>query len=132
MSNTSHTVILSLTLLVLSGCASYGTWAPTVDPYGDANANRITADTAECQHLAKQASGGTANETLKGTVVGGLFGAAAGAAIGAAVGNPAGGAALGAATGGMGGAAHNGYNAEDQYKRAYTSCLRNRGHNVVN
>ncbi len=131
MSNTSHTVTLSL-LLVLSGCASYGTWTPTVDPYGDANANRITADTAECQHLAKKASGGTANETLKGTVVGGLFGAAAGAAIGAAVGDPASGAALGAAAGGMSGAAHNGYNAEDQYKRAYTSCLRNRGHNVVN
>ncbi|MGH8592783.1 MAG: glycine zipper family protein [Gammaproteobacteria bacterium] len=131
MSNTSHAV-LSVSLLVLSGCASYGTWTPTVDPYGDANANRITADTAECQHLAKQASGGTANETLKGTVVGGLFGAAAGAAIGAAVGDPAAGAALGAAAGGMSGAAHNGYNAEDQYKRAYTSCLRNRGHNVVN
>ncbi|MGH8581109.1 MAG: hypothetical protein ACREVK_13675 [Gammaproteobacteria bacterium] len=80
MSHTSHTVILSLTVLVLSGCASYGAWTPTVDPYGDAN--RITADTAECQQLAKQASGGTANETLKGTVVGGLFGAAAGAALG--------------------------------------------------
>lgn len=131
MSNTSHAV-LSLTLLALSGCASYGAWTPTVDPYGDANANRITADTAECQYLAKQASGGTANETLKGTVVGGLFGAAAGAAIGAAVGDPAAGAALGAATGGMGGAAHSGYGAEDQYKRAYANCLRNRGHTVVN
>jgi hypothetical protein len=54
----------------IAGCASYGNWRPTVDPYNDPNAHRIQQDLAECQQLAKQASGGTFEEAVKGGLVG--------------------------------------------------------------
>ena len=70
--------------------------------------------------------------TAIGAGVGGLIGAAGGAALGAIIGNPGTGAAIGAAAGGIGGGASQGLSAEEQYKRAYTSCMRQRGHNVIN
>jgi len=118
--------------LAVAGCASVTGWTPTVDPYNDPNANRISADTVECKQLASQSSGWTPGETAKGMAVGGLLGAAAGAAIGAAVGDPGTGAAIGAAAGGVGGGAHQGYNAEQTYQSAFRTCMRNRGHNVLN
>lgn len=118
--------------LVLSGCASQSGWSPTVDPYGDPNPHYLQQDMAECQQLARQASGGTATETAKGAAVGGLIGAASGATLGAITGNPGTGAAYGATAGGIGGGARQGFQAEDQYKRAYINCLRHRGHYVVN
>lgn len=119
--------------VILVGCASYGHWTPTVDPYGDPNAFRIQQDMAECRQLALQASGGTTTQTIQGGLVGGAVGAAAGAAIGAAIGGGAGrGAAIGAATGGMGTGVHQGLNAEQQYKYAFVRCMRYRGHNVLN
>lgn len=125
--------LLALTFaLALSGCATQTGWAPTVDPYNDPNANRISQDMAECKQLALHASGGTSSEALKGGAVGGLIGAAAGAAIGAAVGSAGTGAAIGAATGGIGGATQKGYGSEETYQRAYRECMRNRGHNVIN
>lgn len=126
---TTLNVVLVVTL---SGCASQTAWTPMIDPYSDPNANRISADQAECKQLASQTSGGTGMETAKGAAVGGLMGAALGAAIGAAVGDAGTGAALGAAAGGIGGGAHQGMGSEDQYKRAYANCLRRRGHTVVN
>ena len=124
--------IAILSSAVLSGCYSYGGWSPTVDPYNDRNAYRINQDIAECKQLASQASGGTVKETAIGAGVGGLIGAAGGAVVGAFTGNPAAGAAIGAAAGGFGGAAKQGFSSEDQFKRSYSSCMRNRGHNVVN
>lgn len=117
---------------LMTGCYSYGGWQPTVDPYNNPNAYRINQDIAECRQLASQASGGTAKETAIGAGVGGLIGAAGGAVVGAFTGNPAAGAAIGAAAGGFGGAAKQGFSAEDEYKRAYKNCMRNRGQNVVN
>lgn len=117
--------------IVMSGCASQTGWTPTVDPYGSPNAYRLNQDMAECRQLALAASG-TAKETAKGAGVGALLGAASGAAIGAISGNPAAGAAYGAAAGTFGGGTKTGLDAESQYKRAYTNCLRNRGHYVVN
>ncbi len=146
--------------ILLTACATQTGWTPTVDPYSpprdpyyqppqynqtvppagynqpayDPNqelANRYQRDLAECKQLALQSSGGTATETAKGAVVGGLLGAAGGAAIGAITGSPGKGAAIGAAAGGIGGGAKQGIEAEDQYKRAYINCMRNRGHNVV-
>ncbi|PKM10157.1 MAG: hypothetical protein CVV06_12505 [Gammaproteobacteria bacterium HGW-Gammaproteobacteria-10] len=131
MKNSTLTLIFTGALL-LSACASQTGWTPTVDPYGDANAYRINQDMAECQQLASQASGGTATEAAKGLGVGALLGGAAGAAIGAIAGNPGKGAAIGAVAGGFGGGSQQGYNAENQYKRAYSNCMRNRGHYVVN
>lgn len=117
---------------LISGCYSQGGWTPTVDTYNDPNAYRISQDMAECKQLASQASGGTAKETAMGAGVGGLVGAAGGAALGAIIGNPGTGAAIGAAAGGIGGGAKQGLDAENQYKRAYANCMRNRGHRVVN
>ncbi|MFQ5483395.1 MAG: glycine zipper family protein [Nitrospinaceae bacterium] len=117
--------------VLFSGCATQSGYQPTVDPYGDPNADRITIDQIECRDLAKRASGDTVNEAGKGAIVGGLLGAAAGAAIGAAVGSPGRGAAIGAAAGGLGGGAKEGLGAEEAFKRAYQNCMRNRGHNVI-
>ncbi len=119
-------------LALLSACASQTNWAPTVDPYGNPNAHRLNQDLHECRQLAHQASGGTALETAKGAGVGGLLGAAAGAAIGAIAGNPATGAAIGATAGVFGGGSKTGFQAEYDYKRAYSNCLRHRGHYLLN
>ncbi|MEN9596829.1 MAG: hypothetical protein RL236_1263 [Pseudomonadota bacterium] len=118
--------------LLISGCYSSGGWTPTVDSYNDPNARAINQDMNDCEQLANHASGGTAKETAIGAGVGGLIGGAAGAAIGALTGSPASGAAIGAAAGVFGGAAKQGFSAEEEYKRAYSNCIRNRGHRVVN
>lgn len=117
---------------LISGCYSQGGWTPTVDSYNDPNAYRINQDMAECKDLASHASGGTAKETAIGAGVGGLIGAAGGAALGAIAGSPGTGAAIGAAVGGIGGGAKQGFEGEANYKRAYTNCMRNRRHNIVN
>lgn len=117
--------------VLLSACASQTGWTPTVDSYNDPNAFRINQDMAECQQLASQASGGTVKETAIGAGVGGLLGAAGGAVVGAFTGNPGAGAAIGAAAGGFGGAAKQGFSAEDRYKNAYNNCMSGRGHHVV-
>lgn len=121
-------LILSSTL---TGCATYSGWQPTVDTYNDPNAMNLQQDMAECKMLARQA-GSVASESAKGALAGGLLGGAAGAALGAIAGSPGKGAALGAAAGGLGGAAQSGVSGDEQYKRAYMNCLRNRGHKVVN
>jgi len=118
--------------LFLSACATQTGWTPTVDPYRNPNSYRLEQDIYECRQLALQASGNTAAETAKGTAIGGLLGAAAGAAIGAATGDPGKGAAIGAAVGGFGGGAKQGFGTEKSYERAYTNCLRHRGHHVIN
>ncbi len=124
--------LVLVSALVLTGCATQTGWTPTVDPHGDPNAANIERDKMDCSNLAHQASGNTAAETGKGALIGGAIGAASGAAIGAAVGSAGTGAALGAAMGGLGGAAKMGFGAEEDYKKAYTNCMRNRGHNVIN
>ena len=118
-------------LLTLVGCATMGGYKPTVDPYNDEHANRIPQDEEECRQLALQASGGTAKEAAVGGAVGGLLGAATGAAVGAAAGSPGTGAAVGAAAGGLGGGTYKGLSAEERFKRAFQTCMKNRGHHVI-
>ena len=122
---------LSLSTLLLTACASQTGWQPTVDTFNDPNAYRLNQDMAECQELAKHASGGTVKETLVGAGGGGRMGAAAGAVGGAIAGNAGTGAAIGAAIGGLGGAAKQGLTAEDKYKHAYNNCMSGRGHRVI-
>lgn len=118
--------------LMLSACYTQGGYQPTVDTYNDPNAYRLNQDAAECKQLAQQAAGGsTAKETAIGAGVGGLVGAAGGAVVGAFTGNPGMGAAIGAAAGGLGGAAKQGFSAEDKFRNAYNQCMSNRGHNVI-
>jgi len=130
MYKTISAIVISA--VVMTGCASQSGWSPTVDPYGDPNAANIDRDKVECRQLAKSASGDTATETGKGALIGGAIGAAAGAAIGAAVGSPGTGAMVGAAAGGFGGGAKQGFGTEDDYKQAFSQCMRNRGHKVLN
>ncbi|MGH8478412.1 MAG: glycine zipper family protein [Gammaproteobacteria bacterium] len=118
--------------MFLGACASQSGWSPTVDTYGDPRAQYVSQDQAECRQLALQASGGTGQRAVTGTVVGGLLGAAAGAAIGAAAGSPGTGAAIGAAAGGIGGGTHGGVGSEQDFQSAYRTCMRGRGHNVLN
>lgn len=117
--------------LLLTGCSTYGGYTPTVDPYSDPNPQTLQRDMSECQGLARNASS-TATEAAKGGAAGALLGAAGGAAIGAITGNAGKGAAIGAAAGGIGGAGYQGYDADNQFKRAYINCMRNRGHSVTN
>src|SRR5207253_11223427 len=93
-------------------------------------------DSSECQTWAKQQSGwdpttDTAKGVGVGAAVGALGGAALGAAVGAAAGSPGTGAAIGAAAGGLGGATFEGLTAEQRFKAAFQTCMRERGHNVV-
>lgn len=117
--------------LLMAGCAATTGWTPMVDQYNDPNAYRLNQDMQDCQTLASQAAR-SVKETATGAVAGGLIGAAAGAAIGAATGNAGKGAAIGAAAGGMGGAAKQGLSSDERYRNAYRSCLRQRGHPVIN
>lgn len=117
--------------LLLSGCAAQRGWTPTVDTYNDRNAYRINQDMEECREIASQ-SNSALKDTATGAAIGGLVGAAGGAAIGAIAGDPGKGAAIGAAAGGIGGAAHQGLQTDDRYKNAFRSCMRQRGHNVMN
>ena len=131
MRNRAITLTLAAAL-GLSACAEYGGYRPTVDTYNDPNASNVSRDEADCRELARQASGGTAAQAATGGLVGGLIGAASGAAIGAATGGNAGkGAAIGAGAGGLGGGAYKGIEANENYKSAYRTCMRNRGHNVI-
>jgi outer membrane lipoprotein SlyB len=125
-----RTGLLALALAV-AGCATMGSYQPTVDPYNDPSAGRIPRDEAECRELALHGGGGTAKQSAIGAVVGGLLGAAGGAAIGAAAGEPGAGAAIGAATGGLGGGAYEGFSAEERFKHVFQDCMRERGHNVL-
>lgn len=92
--------------------------------------NSAGQDAVECQQIARN-NASTATEAVKGGLVGGLVGAAGGAALGAILGDPGKGAAIGAATGGIGGGSYSGISADQQYKRIYSNCMRQRGHNVL-
>jgi hypothetical protein len=117
--------------IFLTACAQMSGYTPTVDPYNDRNANMIPQDKAQCEQLAGQASS-TGKETAIGAGAGALMGAAGGAVVGAFTGNPGAGAAIGAAAGGLGGGAYKGLSSDDAYKRSFNTCMRNRGHNVIN
>ena len=123
---------LVLCCVLGAGCASRSTWTPVVDTYGDARAQYLTQDLDDCRALAQRAAGGAVEETAKGAVIGGAIGAAAGAAIGAIVGAPGRGAALGATIGGVGGSTRRAADSDADFRRAYSNCMRERGHRVIN
>jgi uncharacterized protein YcfJ len=130
MTKTAMVLMLGVTL-ANAGCATYGGYHPVVDTQGDPNVANVPRDEADCRELARQASG-TAGQAVTGGLVGGLLGAATGAAVGAAAGSPGKGAAIGAAAGGVGGGTYKGIEADQDYQSAFRTCMRNRGHNVIN
>ena len=125
-----------LSLLVgvvfLAGCESQSQWSPTVDTYGNSRAQYLSRDMEECRALARNASGSQAGQTAQGAGAGALIGAAGGALLGFAMGRPGTGAALGAAGGAVGGGVVGSRQTEAQFKRAFSNCMRQRGHNVIN
>ena len=44
-------------LMLLTACATYTDWKPTIDPHNDPHANRIERDLYECKQLSISASG---------------------------------------------------------------------------
>jgi outer membrane lipoprotein SlyB len=131
MKNKTSVIILASGLL-FSACAAQSGWTPAIDTYGDKNSANIHQDKIECDVLAKDSSSDTGEEVGKGALIGGALGAAAGATIGAAIGNAGKGAAIGAAVGGIGGGGIMGWNTSASYKKIFRSCMKNRGHTVLN
>ena len=125
-------LILLASVLVLAGCESTSQWSPTVDTYGNSRAQYLSRDMEECRALARNASGDTTGQTARGAGIGALAGAAGGAIIGSMAGRPGRGAALGAAAGGAGGGIYSNRQTESTFKQAFSNCLRQRGHNVIN
>jgi outer membrane lipoprotein SlyB len=136
-------LISSVTLIVLSGCATLPT-GPSVRvmPGSGKTFEQFQADDANCRQWAGQQIGispqGTLNQnTATGAVTGTLIGAALGAAIGAASGNPAIGAAIGAGSGLLVGTASGanagnayGYEAQRRYDNTYIQCMYAKGNQV--
>ena len=121
-------------MLVLSalatGCASMSGWHPIVDPRMDKHSETVQRDMVECKTLAKQASDIT-KEVAMGAGVGAVTGAAGGAAVGAIAGSAATGAAGGAILAIPAGL-REGYKANEDFKRSFKTCMRQRDHTLVN
>jgi len=125
--------ILVLQVLVAGVGAAQSSWTPTVDTTGNARAQYLSRDMAECRSLAQQAGGGSAaGQGARGAVRGGAVGAAGGAAMGAVLGNAGRGAALGAVAGGVTRGTRQASSSEAAFQQAFSNCLRGRGHNVLN
>jgi hypothetical protein len=122
-------ILLTLSAL-LGGCASMSGWHPVIDPRMDQHPDTTQRDMMECKNLAEQASDVT-KEVGMGVGVGAVTGAAGGAAAGAIAGSAATGAAAGALLAIPAGL-WEGYQANEDFKRAFKNCMRQRGHTVVN
>lgn len=121
-----------LGLALVWSTAALAQWQPTVDTYGSSRAQYVTRDMEQCRALAQGAGGSAAQAGVRGAVTGGLVGAAGGAAVGAALGNAGRGAAVGAAAGGIGRGVGQASQSEQAFRRAFSNCMRQRGHRVIN
>jgi uncharacterized protein YcfJ len=126
---------------LLAGCASTSTtqqqWTPTVDTYNDPRPETLSRDMEECRALALQASGPTTEQTARSAATKGALGAAVGAGLGAVLSDDnwrgaREGAAVGAAAGALAGGVGAASQTDSQFKRAFSSCMRQRGHTVIN
>ena len=75
-------MLIPLTIVFTSACASLSGWTPTIDPYNtsDEVQGRYTMDLAQCKELALQSSGGSAKETVIGAAIGAAAGGIGGGA----------------------------------------------------
>ncbi len=129
MNNTKLSTLLLFSALA-SGCASMSGWRPIIDPRMDQHPETVQRDMVECKTLAEQASDVT-KEIALGAGVGAVTGAAGGAAVGAIAGSAATGAAAGAILAIPAGL-WEGYQANEDFKRSFKTCMRQRGHTLVN
>lgn len=123
--------IVLLQLLYGATAAAQSNWTPTVDTFDSSRAQYLARDQWECRELAMRTSGSPSGSAARGAIRGGAVGAAGGAAIGAALGNAGRGAAVGAAAGGISRGVGQANASEAQFRRAFSNCLRQRGHNVI-
>jgi hypothetical protein len=137
------TIISSLALLVLSGCATFPN-GPSVRvlPGPGKPFEEFQADDGVCRQWAAQSIGASPQETVNqntaaGAVVGTAVGAGVGALIGAATGHPGAGAAIGAGSGLLVGTASganagnlSGYEAQRRYDNTYIQCMYAKGNQV--
>lgn len=128
--NTTKLSTFLLFSAVASGCASMSGWRPIIDPRMDQHPETVQRDMVECKALAEQASDVT-KEIALGAGVGAVTGAAGGAAVGAIAGSAATGAAAGAILAIPAGL-WEGYQANEDFKRSFKTCMRQRGHTLVN
>ncbi len=126
------TASMSLMVMLSAGTGWARTWTPTVDTYGSSRAQYVSRDLEQCRTLAEQAGGDRIGQGARGAVSGGLVGAAGGAAIGAALGNAGRGAAVGGVAGGVGRGVRRSQQSEGAFRQAFTNCMRQRGHRVLN
>jgi hypothetical protein len=124
--------VLAPGICLLAAAAAAQSWTPTVDTVGNDRAQFLSRDMVECRSMAQQASGSGVGRAAGGAVRGGAVGAAGGAAMGAVLGNAGRGAALGAIAGGVTRGSQQASASEAEFRRAFSNCLRGRGHNVLN
>ena len=130
MKKTKLSTLLIFSATVVTGCASMSGWHPIVDSRMDQHPETVSRDMVECKTLAEQASDVT-KEVALGAGVGAVTGAAGGAAVGAIAGSAATGAAAGSILAIPAGL-WEGYQANENFKRAFKTCMRQRGHTLVN
>jgi outer membrane lipoprotein SlyB len=119
---------------MLFGCASVSRWEPTLNDKVGKNQASAAQDIAECRVLADKAAGWVVEGT-EATLVSAAGGAAEGAVIGALI-SGAGGAgvaaAAGAPIGAIAGLWYSEYDANLNFKRAFSNCLYQRGQYPIN
>jgi hypothetical protein len=127
-------LLASIGLAVMLGATTgwARSWEPVIDTYGSSRAQYVDRDLRECRGLANQAGGDSVGSGARGALRGGLVGAAGGAAIGAALGNAGRGAAVGAAAGGISRGVGGASQSTSQFQQAFSNCMRQRGHRVLN
>ena len=126
--------IFWVTLLMLApglACVSQDSWTPTIDAANDPRASELAQDEAECRELEKTGAG-SGKQVGAGAAEGAVVGAVAGAVIGAIVGDPGAGAAIGATSGAASGGTSMARDSNQDFKRIFSNCLRERGHPVLN
>lgn len=136
-------VFLSLSLLVIAGCATVPSGPSVMSLPGPGKSfDQFQIDDAACRQWAAQRIGVSPQETISqntatGAVLGTAIGAGLGAAIGAASGHAGTGAAIGAGSGLLLGTAsgastgqYYGREAQRRYDIAYTQCMYAKGNDV--
>ncbi len=125
-------ILILLIALAVAGCAAGSNYQPTVDWRHPSfqGMQAYNRDLADCRRYAENIS--PVEGAVGGGIIGALMGAAIGAATGAVVGDPGFGAAFGAAAGGSAGVVGGAAAGVAEQVHVIRTCLRGRGHPVLN
>ncbi len=125
-------IIILIVALAVAGCAAGSNYQPTVD-WRHPQFKGMTVynrDLADCRRYAEQIS--PVEGAAGGALLGAGLGAAFGAILGAMVGEPGLGAAYGAGSGAAVGLVEGASAGVVEQVRVIRTCLRGRGHPVLN